>query len=50
MERKIDWYRTPIDKNLLRRLTARSDLRGLLQAGSFLLIFPASAAPPRFRS
>jgi hypothetical protein len=50
MERKIDWHRTPLDKDLLRRLTGRSDLRGLLQAGSFLLIFAASAAPPRFRS
>ena len=42
MERKIDWYRTPIDKDLLRRLTARSDAQGLLQAGSFVLIFAAT--------
>jgi fatty acid desaturase len=42
MEKKIDWYRTPLDKELLRRLTVRSDARGLLQAGSFLLIFAAT--------
>ena len=39
MERKIDWYRTPLDKDLLRQLTGRSDAQGLLRAGSFLLIF-----------
>jgi fatty acid desaturase len=43
MERKIDWYRTPIDKDLLRRLTERSDAQGLLQVGSILLIFVATA-------
>jgi fatty acid desaturase len=42
MEKKIDWYRTPVDKNLLTRLTGRSDARGLLQSGSFLLIFLGS--------
>jgi fatty acid desaturase len=35
----IDWYRTPIPKETLRQLTQRSDLRGWLQAGSFLLIY-----------
>jgi fatty acid desaturase len=34
----IDWYRTPVDKEVLKRLTRKSDLRGLLQAGSFLLV------------
>ncbi len=38
-EPKINWYRTPIDRDLLKQLTRRSDLRGLIQAGSFLLIF-----------
>ena len=42
MEQKIDWYRTPIDKGLLKQLTVRSDVRGLIQAGSFLLIYAAT--------
>jgi fatty acid desaturase len=42
MNKKIDWYRTPIDKDQLRQLTVRSDIRGLLQAGSFLLIYTAT--------
>jgi fatty acid desaturase len=37
----IDWYRTPIDKETLRQLTQRSDLRGWIQSGSFLLIYAA---------
>jgi fatty acid desaturase len=40
----IDWYRTPIDKETLRQLTQRSDARGWLQAGSFLLIYAALTA------
>ena len=39
MDRKINWYRTPIDKDLLKQLTRRNDSRRLLQAGSFLLIY-----------
>jgi fatty acid desaturase len=39
MENKIDWYRTPIYKDLLKRLTARSDAGGLLQSCGFLLIY-----------
>jgi fatty acid desaturase len=42
MAGKINWYRTPLNRDLLKRLTRRSDLRGLLQAGSFLLIYGAS--------
>jgi fatty acid desaturase len=42
MEYKIDWYRTPIDRNRLKQLTVRSDARGLLQSGSFLLIYAAT--------
>jgi len=44
MEQKIDWYRTPIDRDLLRRLTGRSDAQGLLRAGSFVLIFAATVS------
>ena len=39
MEQRINWYRTPIDREVMRGLTERSDARGLLQAGSFLLIY-----------
>ncbi len=35
----IDWYRIPVDKETLRKLTQKSNLHGWLQAGSFLLIF-----------
>jgi len=35
----IDWYRIPIDRETLRKFTQKSDLKGWLQAGSFLLIF-----------
>lgn len=34
----INWYRSPIDKETLQRLTRRSGLRGWLQAGSFPLL------------
>ena len=40
----IAWYRTPIDKETLRRLTAQSDLRGVAHAGSFLLIYLLTTA------
>ena len=39
MDQKINWFRTAIEKGLLKQLTRRSDWRGLLQSGSFLLIF-----------
>ncbi|MFP4377114.1 MAG: fatty acid desaturase [Spirochaetales bacterium] len=42
----ISWYRTPIDKETLRELTTKSDLRGLLHAGSFLLLFLGTLALP----
>ena len=44
MATTIDWYRAPVDKERLRELTKRSDLRGWLQAGSFLLIYIALTA------
>ena len=40
----IDWYRIPIEKEMLRKLTQRSDLRGWLRSGSFLLIYAALTA------
>ena len=42
MEAKINWYRTPIDKEILKQLTRRSDARGFLQTGSLLLIYAAT--------
>ncbi len=42
----ISFYRTPIDKEVLRGLTKKSDIRGLLHAGSFLLIYLATTAIP----
>lgn len=35
---RIDWYRTALDKAQLVELNRRSDLRGLLQCGSLLLL------------
>ena len=35
----ISWYRTPLDRETLRELTKKSDARGLVHAGSFLLIY-----------
>jgi len=39
MDDKIAWYRTPLDRNLLKELTQPSDARGIRQAGGFLLIY-----------
>ena len=44
MTPRIAWYRTPIEKDRLRELTSRSDAKGLLHAGSFLLVYFASIA------
>lgn len=43
-EVSIDWYRTPIDKALLRTLSERSDARGLLHVGGFLAIVASLGA------
>jgi fatty acid desaturase len=39
MEEKINWYRTPIERSLLKQLTVRNDWRGLLQSASILLLY-----------
>jgi fatty acid desaturase len=41
-EKRIEWYRSPIEKNRLIELTRRSDAKALLHSGSFLLIYLAS--------
>lgn len=41
--RQIRWYRTPIDKELLRQLSTRSDLRGAVQTLGYLCIYAATA-------
>jgi len=38
MNDRINWYRTPVDKVVLKELNKRSDLHGFLQAGSILLL------------
>jgi fatty acid desaturase len=40
--REINWHRVPIDKETLRELTRRSDLKGLAQAGGHLLLVAAT--------
>lgn len=36
--KRINWYRSPIDKGLMKELTRRSDAKGLLQCLGFLLM------------
>ncbi len=43
-ETTINWYRVPIEKDVLKKLTQRSDLRGWIQSGSFLLVYAALTA------
>ncbi|MCE9614367.1 MAG: fatty acid desaturase [Lentisphaerae bacterium] len=45
-EAPIRWYRVPVEREMLRQLNERSDLRGWLQTGGFLalLAFTGSAA------
>ena len=40
----IDWYRSPLEKETLRQLTARSDLHGFLQIVTQLLLTTATGA------
>ena len=35
-DKKVDWYRTPIERERLQQLMQRSDLRGWLQTGAHL--------------
>ncbi|TFG60238.1 MAG: hypothetical protein E4H36_12410 [Spirochaetales bacterium] len=39
MAQQIDWYKTPVSADILKEMNKRSDFRGLLQAGSFLIIY-----------
>ena len=39
MANRIVWYRSPVDKQTLAELTARSDLRAGVQAGACLLLY-----------
>ncbi len=43
VERKVEWYRTPIDKEVKKELMQRSDLRGFLQIIPQLLLSVATA-------
>ena len=40
----IDWYRTPVQREILRALNARSDVKGLLQTVGFLAVFCCAGA------
>ncbi len=44
----ILWYRSAIDKETLKELTTKSDLRGLMHAGTFLLIYLVTVAVPLY--
>jgi fatty acid desaturase len=50
MDAAINWYRVPVQKDALRELTRKSDLKGWLQAGSFLLIFCITTAAATYFS
>jgi fatty acid desaturase len=38
------WYRSPLDKEALRRLTRRSNMKGILQCGGFMALTAFTAA------
>jgi fatty acid desaturase len=42
--RQIRWYRTPIEKDLLRELSTRSDLKGAVQTLGYLGIYALTAS------
>ena len=37
--RRINWYRSPIDREVLRQLSQRSNLKGAMQAGGYLGLY-----------
>ncbi|MCF7817095.1 MAG: fatty acid desaturase [Kiritimatiellales bacterium] len=41
---RIEWYRTPIEKEQFKALTQRSDAKAFLQAGSYLLVIVLTGA------
>lgn len=41
---KVNWYRTPIDREKLRILTKRSDLRGFVQSVGYLVLIACTGA------
>ena len=43
-ERKISWYRSPVDRETLAALNQRSDWKGLLQTGGYLGLLALTAA------
>lgn len=43
-ELTINWYRTKLDKQTLKELNERSDVKGFIQAGGYLAIVAATAA------
>ena len=43
-EIRPDWYRCPIEKEVLRKLCLKSDKKGFVQAGGHLSIFFGTTA------
>ncbi|MDE2701729.1 MAG: fatty acid desaturase [Chloroflexota bacterium] len=41
---RIEWYRSPIDRTVLKELSRRSDLQGWIQAGGHLALFALTGA------
>ena len=41
---RIEWYRSPIDRAVLKELSRRSDLKGWVQAGGHLGLFALAGA------
>ena len=46
-QKRIAWHKSPIEREMLRTLTRRSDAAGLRQAGGFLLIYVLNTALTR---
>lgn len=44
MDHRIPFYRTPVDRDILRSLTKRSDARGLIQSVGILTVYAATTA------
>ncbi len=44
MDRRIDWYRTRLDPEVLHELTRKSNARGLPRILGFLFIYCCTAA------
>src|SRR5437870_4232684 len=46
--RQIRWYRTPIERELLKRLSQRSNFRGFIQTFAYLGLYTLTLAAPLY--